>query len=156
MCVGKRGKGQRFVGEQGGKGVRGVRRGAVSKPRKYLRGETRHRGRMERGNNRKSERLLQTPKGEKKEWRREKKNRSTTVPLKGSAERCVPWCEYEIYSSLCGKRFLLRADKEAGWKWETRGEGVTFYTFCLVKLQRQISRADRNTLNWLDCTNSKC
>ena len=61
------------MGEQGGKGGRGVRRGAVSKPRKYLRGETRHRGRIERGNNRKSERLLQTPKGEKRVEKRNEK-----------------------------------------------------------------------------------
>lgn len=32
-----------------GEGVREVRRGAVSKPRKYLRGETQQRGRMEKG-----------------------------------------------------------------------------------------------------------
>lgn len=69
------------MGEQrfgGWKRVRGVRRGAISKPRKYLRGETRHRGRMERGNNRKSERLLQTPKGKKErgEERREEKRKT--------------------------------------------------------------------------------
>lgn len=62
------------MGEQGvfggWKRVRGVRRGAISKPRKYLRGETHHRGRMERGNNRKSERLLQTPKEKNREERR--------------------------------------------------------------------------------------
>lgn len=81
-------------GLENGGGAGGVRRGAVSKPRKYLRGETRHRGRMERGNNRKSERLLQTPKEEKKivqqkkrrEERKEKQEHETSVPLKGSAE----------------------------------------------------------------------
>lgn len=52
---------------------------------------------MERGNNRKSEGLFQTVKGKKNEGeretgeerRREKKNRSMTVPLKGSAEVCT-------------------------------------------------------------------
>ncbi len=44
--------------------MRGVRRGAVSRPRKYLRCETGHRT-IEGGNNRKSELLLQTPKEKK-------------------------------------------------------------------------------------------
>lgn len=59
---------------------RGVRRVLVSKPRKYLRGETQHRGRMERGNNRKSERLLQTPKGERTYRRGEKRKEKKTGP----------------------------------------------------------------------------
>lgn len=54
---------------------------------------------MERGNNRKSERLLQTPKEKKstkekrtEEKRREEKNRRAAVPLKGSA---VEVCAFE-------------------------------------------------------------
>ena len=49
-----------------------------------------YRGKTERGNNRKSERLLQTPKGGKESTQEKgeekKKNRSVSVPLKGSAE----------------------------------------------------------------------
>lgn len=74
--------------------MRGIRRGAFQKSRKYLRGEMLHRGMMERGNNRKSEQLLHTHQRErKKEKDRKKKRREekretvgATVPLNGSAE----------------------------------------------------------------------